>query len=596
MKTSVETKLAFSVYENKDRYALLLGSGLSSSAGIPTGWNITLDLVKRVANLDGVTDQTDWKAWYKERHGEEPNYSKLLAELAKLPSERRAILERYLEPTDDERNEGKKLPTNAHRAIAKLVGACYFKVIITTNFDRLIENALREEGIEPTVVSSADTLKGAALIRESRCYLLKVHGDYKDSRILNIDSELKAYPPRINKLLGRILDEYGLITCGWSGEWDDALRSAIERTVYRRFSTFWAAHGTLSDKAVDVVRHRDAEVLQIAGADEFFGDLQQKVDALERSHQESPQNIDILLASTKRYLAKPEYRIQLDDLLDKETQRIVLELRDINRALRGLDHAPEQIQFYENIAEPLVKVAGIVGRWGNGDESESMFRVVRDLHECRNTPFGRGGTVPPEANAYPAVLAFLSYGMALTEAQRFHDLWLFFQRPLIKSGTRTDSLRIVDYLLPGCWDEGPHAYWDTDNRYGHRDDSVAFCDHVLSLLSSWDSSVFGSRASFDTAFRLFHMLGALEYFSRLPDEKLAPLRLMFSEEGRMPWIPDDGFCFPYDVWLRPLRQLESSFFQRRLLDAGFAKGDEKLLTLFVSNLDAGLRNRQSRHR
>ena len=38
------TQLAFSVYENKGVYAVLLGSGLSRSAEIPTGWEITLDL------------------------------------------------------------------------------------------------------------------------------------------------------------------------------------------------------------------------------------------------------------------------------------------------------------------------------------------------------------------------------------------------------------------------------------------------------------------------------------------------------------------------------------------------------------------------
>lgn len=57
-----------------------------------------------------------------------------------------------------------------------------------------MENALREQGIEPTVVSSADVLSGAEPLTHSRCYLLKLHGDYKDARILNTDQELSAYP------------------------------------------------------------------------------------------------------------------------------------------------------------------------------------------------------------------------------------------------------------------------------------------------------------------------------------------------------------------------------------------------------------------
>ena len=45
------TALAFSIYENNGVYCLLLGSGVSRSAEIPTGWEITLDLVRRIAAL-----------------------------------------------------------------------------------------------------------------------------------------------------------------------------------------------------------------------------------------------------------------------------------------------------------------------------------------------------------------------------------------------------------------------------------------------------------------------------------------------------------------------------------------------------------------
>src|SRR5690606_1086526 len=72
------TQLAFSVHENKGVFAVLLGSGLSRSAQIPTGWEITLDLVRRVALAQGIDEQPDWTAWYREKTGQEPNYSVLL--------------------------------------------------------------------------------------------------------------------------------------------------------------------------------------------------------------------------------------------------------------------------------------------------------------------------------------------------------------------------------------------------------------------------------------------------------------------------------------------------------------------------------------
>lgn len=228
------TALAFSIYENKGVYALLIGSGVSRAAQIPTGWEIILELTKRVGALEEAGDQEDWAAWYKQRFGSEPNYSELLSKLSQSPDERRAILHRFIEPTPEEVDEGIKVPTKAHRAIARLVRDGYIRVIITTNFDRLLENALREVGVEPTVIRSDDDLRGAVPLIHSRCYVVKVHGDYLDTRILNTDEELAAYSDPMNALLDRIFDEHGLIVCGWSAEWDHALRAAITRTPNRR--------------------------------------------------------------------------------------------------------------------------------------------------------------------------------------------------------------------------------------------------------------------------------------------------------------------------------------------------------------------------
>lgn len=59
------TALAFTVSENKRVFALLLGSGLSRAAGIPTGWEITLDLIREVAAATEEPDQPDCESWYE---------------------------------------------------------------------------------------------------------------------------------------------------------------------------------------------------------------------------------------------------------------------------------------------------------------------------------------------------------------------------------------------------------------------------------------------------------------------------------------------------------------------------------------------------
>src|SRR5439155_24228766 len=102
--------LAFAIYSNKGAYALLLGSGVSRSAAIPTGWEVVLDLVRKVAKLEGEDPEPDPEAWFLKKHGTKPEYSKLLDIVAKTSTERQQLLRSYFEPTEEERSQGLKTP------------------------------------------------------------------------------------------------------------------------------------------------------------------------------------------------------------------------------------------------------------------------------------------------------------------------------------------------------------------------------------------------------------------------------------------------------------------------------------------------------
>ena len=237
------TNLAFSIHYNPGVYALLVGSGISKSANIKTGWGIVLDLIKQLAISMKQDPEPNPEDWYRKNFNEEPDYSKILKRIAKTPYERRNILERYFEPTEEERKERIKIPTKAHKAIAQMVKMGYIKMILTTNFDRLLEKSIEEAGVTPDVVKSEDDLNGVVPYIHSKCFIVKLHGDYKDTRIRNTEQELSEYPSKINKLLDEILDRFGLITVGWSGKWDKALRKAILRSPNRRFQMYWLAKG-----------------------------------------------------------------------------------------------------------------------------------------------------------------------------------------------------------------------------------------------------------------------------------------------------------------------------------------------------------------
>ena len=102
------TTLAFSMYTNKGAYALLLGSGISRSAGIPSGWEVEVELIKMIAAHQGITNQNNWHQWYRERYKESASYSSLLDALVRTPTERVQLMRPFFEPTEEEKELGRE--------------------------------------------------------------------------------------------------------------------------------------------------------------------------------------------------------------------------------------------------------------------------------------------------------------------------------------------------------------------------------------------------------------------------------------------------------------------------------------------------------
>ncbi|KIA78888.1 hypothetical protein QR66_18985 [Chromobacterium piscinae] len=580
LKDDPLTPLAFSINENRGVFAVLLGSGLSRTAGIPTGWEITLDLVRRLASAQGVTEQPDWAAWHRDRTGLEPNYSNLLEEIASSPDERRAILHRYIEPDAQEREEGRKVPTKAHHAIAKMVRSGHIRVIITTNFDRLMENALREQGIEPTVIASVDALAGAEPLTHSRCYLFKLHGDYKDARILNTDQELSDYPESYNRLLDRILDEHGLIICGWSGEWDHALRAAFLRAPNRRYPVYWAARGSLGSGAQELANHRAAKTIPVAGADEFFHALQQRVETLEQNQRQNPQSIDLLVNSTKRYLAKSEYRIQLDELFAQETERVLAQCD----GGQFPPHSPwdqnefrSRVQQYEALVEPLARMAGVLGRWGDGHELPLILDILRSLYLTAER-VRDGLSIWLNLRSYPAVLVFTAYGIGLTRSQRWQTLHTLLSTTWPQEYRA--SKRVVSTLFLSEWKGGQKEAWNQLEGLDRR--KTPLSDHLLTVMMDWRSSFVGISSEFELVFDRFEMLATLAYLEENSLEALEQAAAnnqinMFARMpvGRTAWHEASATLLTQEL------QTEATI--KALLQAGFAQNSPRFLDLFIDN-------------
>lgn len=569
------TRLAFSVVENPGVYALLLGSGISRAAEIPTGWDITLDLVRRVAVAEGVTDRPDWAAWYREHFGGEPSYSILLDALSMTAAERRSVLHRFIEPTAEDLEAGRRVPTRAHHAIARMVRDGFIRVIVTTNFDRLLENALSAVGVEPVVVKSVDDLGGASPLPHSRCFVLKVHGDYLDNRILNTENELAGYPPEYDRLLDRILDEYGLIVAGWSGDWDPALRAAIARAPNRRYPLWWATRGDPSAAAGELVANRAGSVVRIADADAFFARLADSVDVLSRSRRPAPETVELLVATAKRNLARPEHRIDLADLVAEQTDRTV---RRIGGAEFPVDAGPatnaglaERWAALEGVSEPLARIAGVAGRWGDGSEFGLFQDAVRAIVMGRPST---GTSAYIGVAAYPAYLTFLTYALGMTRAERWADLHRWLTMEITRPYGKPE--RAVDTLFMSFWEDVEPDWWKSWPGLERR--ITPWADHLVDAVVPW-SRDFGLGG--DAAVENYHTLELLGGVAAMGKHDASYLNDLQS----FTWMPFGQSIRMGTVRSRILERLQDPDIQPALFQAGFARGSTEHWAGVLNNME-----------
>lgn len=403
--------LAFSMHKTPGLCALLLGSGISKSVSIPTGQEIRDDLARQVKAISG-TDIS-----------EDIGYDELLKRLGKTPAERNAILKSYFEPTNEEQEQGLKLPSPAHHAIAQLISSGHIRVVLTTNFDRLLEQALANFGITPNVIRSDDMLEGAMPLRHSPITIVQLHGDYLDLRMLNTPEELSDYSDSKKRLLETIFDEFGLIVCGWSARWDTALRNALLRVKSRRYSTYWVEPFDLSSEAQDLVKQRDATVIP-EGSETFFKGLSDTIDSLAKINQQHPLTVAVAVERVKKWIPDESKHIEIEELI---TETAESSYKNFSQAIEGVESISSDsqsdlhrlyLQHYSSICEVPLKVLTNLVWYGKGQYAYAFKSVV-----------ARWAELPSDGYAYnsdprriPALLLIYICGIAAIQRNEWRYL------------------------------------------------------------------------------------------------------------------------------------------------------------------------------
>lgn len=419
--------LATHMHAQPGVYALLLGSGVSTGAGMPTGWGVVTQLIRRVAAAADPKNEEagdeaakDPEKWWADNHDTDLGYSGLLETLGATPAVRQNLLEGFFEPNADERAEDIKVPSKAHRAVAELVKRGYVKVILTTNFDRLVEQALDEVGVAAQVISSPDEVHGMKPLAHAKATVIKIHGDYLDLGTRNTVEELSDYPSEWKDLLRQVFDDYGLVISGWSGEWDKALVHTLQSSPNRRYPLYWDQRSSKGKAAQQILANRGGQTIDRPSADDMFADLLASLDALERLAA-PPLTTAMAIARLKQYLPDPVRHIDLYDLVIGAADDLAARIAQQPVYIPGLTADQMQPMWQQCLADTSQLASLVtVGVWhdlnGTHDQLwiDALTRLVNASRDTQTTT----QELLTNARLWPALLLFASTGIAATARRR----------------------------------------------------------------------------------------------------------------------------------------------------------------------------------
>jgi hypothetical protein len=135
-----------------------------------------------------------------------------------------------------ERLAGKQ-PSYGQQVLGALVSGGQTDIVITTNFDELLETASAEAYaavgspgqrrlLNVAGLGSRDRAR-AVLDPDSLPMLIKLHGDFRESSLKNLDSELAEQDAVLRQAVHDLSRTYGLAVVGYSGR-DDSIMTMLE--------------------------------------------------------------------------------------------------------------------------------------------------------------------------------------------------------------------------------------------------------------------------------------------------------------------------------------------------------------------------------
>ena len=282
--------LSYNLADGKKKYVLFCGAGVSKDAGIPTGWGILLESLRRIRTQEERENKeyTDKEMeTYYEKNFKDSTYSQIIESLFPSREEQREFLEKSFE---------NKAPGNAHKLIAEWVKAGLIRFIITTNFDTSIEHSLDDAGLKGKYSSITD---GKQVLRSKpwhfveNCRIYKVHGTIEQGEIKNTKKDLEKLDDDIERDFLDIIERHGVIVLGYAGNKEDkAVMDCFNKRRFKGYTLYWTVHDNqIKDNVKELVERQDGRFIPIQSASEFLEEVLNRVEIARRGTEQTSEAV-----------------------------------------------------------------------------------------------------------------------------------------------------------------------------------------------------------------------------------------------------------------------------------------------------------------
>ena len=535
MNTDAVVPVAYAMQASPKRYALLLGAGISVAAALPTASDVSGNMILAVAEGRGEKVERGENnevclAWFEEAFGEPATFQHLMKELGISEANRKDGLKKFIYRTDVNGGPAPGTPTEAHRVIARLVKSGRISLIITTNFDTLMEEALKVERVPYEVITEESDVRQMSVFPD-RCRVLKVNGDFERGTLRITPEDLRQYPPAMEDYLRRIFGEYGLVTCGWSGNYDTHLVEILCATdTPRRYPVFWCRRNGGSDPS-EVCKSLLPNGIDIDDADEFFTTLEVVIERFARFEPRTTLTAAPAVRKVKDALRQDKPELVLPDLINEETDRVLAFLTDKSRyqadTIDGREFYTAMLMGLEGTAAPLAAMVATVAQYDDevfvdlvSDTIERLINVPPVTPEFSEIQNRRQMAVSDyvegllQLRYYSAILVIYASGIAAIRTGHFNTLEAIVRRPMKSRYNGLLREKVPYYEYVNVWDAiGLDHEWLaalTHKRFG---DEISYRDYPYRAIYEFMKILLPNQDAFFESLDVFEYIFGLAYLA-----------------------------------------------------------------------------------